>query len=219
MSDQQLPTAHIELYLDCWETFGTAEFSPERCRATLTPPADDGRSDWERGDVERVAETLVAAGLLDRTAERRYQVRLTPDDDLDDWIDHCVSRTASLHEAVQSALGNRDSPASESTGADVVDFEGATYLRIPVTPETTVGDLASALSDTFDANPDHEHVVLTAPADEAAHVQHLADSLCGSDADQLESASLQKVTTQVLGADPDTLTFRLFLTRSDSYPG
>ncbi|WP_336001081.1 hypothetical protein [Halorientalis halophila] len=214
MVEPHLPPTRIELYLDCWETFGTEEFPVERVRATQTTQADDAPSGRSRGDVQTAVETLVAAGLLERVGEDRYQVRLTPEDELEDWIDDTVSRVSSLHEAVQSARRDRDARVSESDRTAAVDFEGTTYLRLPVAPETTVAEVARALTDTFETDPDHEHVVLTAPADEAAHVQHIADRLCDPDTDRVGSYSLQKVTTEVLGPDPDSLTFRLYLTRS-----
>jgi hypothetical protein len=215
MAEPHLQPARIELYLDCWETFGTAEFPVERVRATRTTHPGDAPTGRSRGDVETAVETLVASGLLERVGEDRYQIRLTPEDDLDDWIEHTVSRVSSLHEAVQSARSERDARAWASDRTAAVDFEGTTYLRLPVAPEATVAEVAKALTETFAGSPDQEDVVLTAPADEAAHVQHIADRLCDPDTDRVGSYSLQKVTTAVLGPDPDSLTFRLYLTRSD----
>lgn len=218
MVDPHPPRPQVELYLDTWETFGTQEFSLERFRETVGTPADDAGSGSGSGDAEPALQPLVAAGLLERTGEGRYEIHLTPEDELDEWIDHTVSRVSSLYETVQSARRERDEAVAGAARADAIEFEGEAYLRTPVTPETTVSDVARALGDTFEANPDHDRAVLTAPADEAAHVQHLADRLCGDAADRLGSHSLQKVTTAVRGPDPESLTFRLYLTRTDTEP-
>jgi len=221
MTETHLPelTGHLELYLTVWETVGREEFTADELRRkTATKGADSGP--W--GDDQNLQESLdelVAYGLLDWYGDGRYRIRLTPEESLDEWIEKTVDRVTTLHEAVQSVTQKQDGRGSTETAqTDTIQFEGTTYLRMAVAAGNSIEDVEQELTSLFEEQSDRNAVALTSPADDAAHVQHIADQLCDPKlmADRTNSYNFEKVTSQVLGTDPDNLEYRLYLTRVDS---
>jgi len=222
METEALPptlSAHIDRYLRLWETVKTREFTVDEVRRMWDTPDIDW--DGEQRQVRESLDTLVAYGLLDWHGDERYRIRLRPDEPLDKWLETMAPRVTGLYDAVQSATVERksSSPAGEQT--ERLEFEGATYDRRVVSSEETVESVVMELTDANPSRSDVDGVVLTAPADEAAHVQRIADQLCDGDAmaDLGQSHRFEKVTSEVLGADPDALEYRLYLTRTDVVSG
>lgn len=212
MADPSLPTAHVELYLDIWERVGTDAWTVDRLRRADTT-ASETDADGDGPDVETALETLLAAGLVGRLDEERYRIRLSPDETLDDWVDQTVARVSSLHERVQSVRRDRERGAAPASLLDeTVTFEGGTYLPVSVSTDATSAEVTRAVRSTLADQSDHDGVVLTSPAEAAAHVQRVADRLCNPDDGPPPSDDFEKVTSEVRGTNPDQLTYRLYLT-------
>lgn len=218
MADPPLPnlTDRIDRYLAIWESVGDAEFTIDSLRRVV-----DGRDGHpvagSDGDLEADLETLVAAGLLDWHGEDRYQIRLTPEDSLEEWLETTAARTTLLYETIDAVATDRAGEDSDADERDVVRFEGEQYVRTTVSPATTFEDVVADLTELIGPTTEQETAVLCTPADEADHVQRIADSLCDAAtmADYPDAGRYEKVTTQVLGSDPDDLEYRMYLARRD----
>lgn len=199
--ERQFPrlSDRIDRYLDLWDRYGTAVFVANDLPGDIG--ADD---DGERPDLD----VLVALGLLERQGEDRYRIRLSPAADVDEWHATAVDRAERLREAVQAAQRRRGTATTSDDAR--VRFEGDAYLPHTVGPDETVEDVAATLTGAEEAN----RVVLRCPADEADRTQRLADRLCAPTADT-PGQRYEKVTTQVLGRDPDDLEYRLYLRAAD----
>jgi len=220
MADPLLPTIddRIDLYLALWTTVGEEAFTVDSLRRG---DADDRDVPWAsltEGNLRDHLETLVALGLLDWQGDDRYRVRLSPEDSLDEWLEHTATRTSALYDAVETAAAERGDEDAVPDERDVVQFQGETFLRTTVTPELTFEDVAGDLTELLGQASDHDAAALCAPADEADHVQRIADRLCDDEAmaDRRGPDCFEKVTTQVLGNDPDELEYRMYLVRCDT---
>lgn len=216
-ADTQLPEAAdcIERYLDAWELFGAAEFTTgEFHRVSLEAGHDRIPTDE---DLQRHLETLVAYGLLDWHGEDRYRVRVAPDATADSWVEQLAPRIERLHAQVQSIREDRTAGESRGSEEEHVRYRGEQYLSVTVTDAPTFERQTATLSESLESRS-HANVVLRSPADEAARAQRFADELCDGDA-MAELGRLgpfEKVTSEVVGSDPDNLEYRLYLTARDS---
>lgn len=202
-------TARIDLYLDLWERRGTDEFTVETLPRELGGTGDT--------DLQGQLDDLVALGLLDWHGEDRYQLRLAPNGSVDEWFATTAERVETIHDAVQDARRQRtDAPAVDGEN-ETLSFEGEPYLRRAVSDDESFEQLAPALVAMVERSRAHSNVALCCPADEADHVQRLADRLTDPDemADVADGRRFEKVTTQVLGPDPEDLEYRTYLTRRD----
>lgn len=208
---------HIERYLRIWETIGTQEFTIDDIRAGQNGHGDSSERGIDGTDLRESLDALVACGLLDSCGDDQYRLRLCPDEPLDDWLEAMAPRVTGLYDAVQSALSERETnDAPGENRRETINFEGATYLRKHVSPAETVEDVSAALIDLLDTHSVHDGIALTSPADEAAHVQRIADRLSDTEAAGARTnGGFEKVTTEVRGPDPDELEYRLYLTRRD----
>ena len=220
MADSLLPTItdRIDLYLALWDTVGNEAFSVEQLRRGDLNHREGALANLADSDLRAHLETLVALGLLDWQGDDRYRIRLTPDDPLDAWLDRTAARTSELYEAVETAAEDRDAPESPTDDRDVIRFGGETYLRTTVSPEVTSEDVAAELTELLGQASEHDTAALCAPADQADQVQRIADRLCddAAMADRPGPDCFEKVTTQVLGNDPDELEYRMYLARCDT---
>jgi len=220
MADSLLPTItdRIDLYLALWDTVGDEAFTVEQLRRGDVNGRGRPWANLDESDLHAHLETLVAFGLLDWLGDDRYRIRLTPDDPLDAWFDRTAARTSELYEAVETAAEDRDAADTTTDDRDVIRFEGETYLRTTISPEMTDEDVAAELTDLLGQASEHDTAALCAPADEADHVQRIADRLCddATMADRPGPDCFEKVTTQVLGNDPDALEYRMYLARCDT---
>lgn len=211
-----LPTTEecIDLYLRIWDGVGTTPFDPEdltRVRAESESDAPDREGPQH---LRRALETLVAYGLLDGAPDDRYRVRCRPDESVETWRETFAARAEVLHRQVSERYDSRHGGGGSTTRAPTEPLEhaGDTFESVYVDADTDFTSVVETI-DELDAGDGHTGVVLRSTGVLAARVQQIADRLCGADqmAGTPLSGRFEKEHTDLVGADKDTLEFRLFL--------
>jgi hypothetical protein len=201
----------VSLYHRLWKTFGDASFSAAAIPARLEPGEDEPPRSVDT--AERALDRLVAAGLVRRIDESRYQIRCKPGESAVDWHAALGPHIEAIHRRIHASEPDTDSLADGDERADVLSHGGEAYVAIPVDEDTAFPALVARLARLV-ARDTPAGVVLQARATEAATVQAFADMLY--DAAEMERLScpvrFDKEYSVVVGEEKDALEYRLFLT-------
>ena len=187
----------IGLYLSAYDVFGEASFSFD----ALATSIDQG------AEIEHTLDLLIAYGLVERTDESRYRICRQPDEEVAKWREYAADRAETLHELVSE----RREPSRATSERERLQHGGESYASIYVTGDDTVGTVIETARQALDASTDDTGLVLRSPADEAGHVQQVADTLREGVPEANRPQRFEKEYSTVVGDHKDDIEFRLFL--------
>jgi hypothetical protein len=213
-SEDTLPRIEscIVLYLDAWTLFGEQLFTSAELSRRIVEEDRDTSTITGTNEPTNHLELLVAYGLLGHNGEERYRIHCTPTESVEKWQQKSHSQLETVREQVIDRYEQRISESESGSGrTDLLQCDGATYVRVAVETDTPAGMIEDATERSTDS-PNIAGIVLCCPAAQAGHAQQLADSLYnGTTTTEADIERFEKVTSEVIGERKDDLEYRLYL--------
>lgn len=169
----------VETYLDAWELFEDDRFRVDELWDGLMQQSSDASTVPEQSTLNSRLYRAAAFGLADWFGESRYQLVIGPYAGEPEWETRAVGHLQKVQEHINMALSNRrEEESADDDGLVTVNYDGETFVRSDVNPDSEIDKQAKFYLAVLDQNEGHEGVVLRSFPSVADGVRELAEKIC-----------------------------------------